>query len=109
MIVNCGPDGVACGLHAASSPLVPPGSPSYEDPAQWNAERSYYVAVNRQAAMQSIYVREERARILAEAGISEADYARAQADAHKTKWDVIKEVAWEILKDISGWCSVLGR
>ncbi|HEV7949454.1 MAG TPA: hypothetical protein VGP24_06790, partial [Glaciihabitans sp.] len=31
----------------------------------------------------------------------------ALADAAKTKWDVIKEVAWEVIKDLSGWNDIV--
>ncbi|MGW4211690.1 RHS repeat domain-containing protein, partial [Lentzea sp. NPDC004789] len=44
---------------------------------------------------------------LRDAGISEAEYQEALSNAHKTKWDVIKEVAWEMLKDISGWNDIV--
>ncbi|MBY8854278.1 hypothetical protein K7G98_40985, partial [Saccharothrix sp. MB29] len=44
---------------------------------------------------------------MAEEGISQEDYRKALADAHKTKWDVIKEVAWEVLKEISGWNDIV--
>ncbi|WP_112270647.1 RHS repeat-associated core domain-containing protein [Lentzea terrae] len=44
---------------------------------------------------------------LREAGISQVEYEEALKNAHKTKWDVIKEVAWELLKDISGWNDIV--
>ncbi len=44
---------------------------------------------------------------MASQGISKEDYERALADAHKTKWDVIKEVAWDVLKEISGWNDIV--
>jgi hypothetical protein len=39
---------------------------------------------------------------LATEGISWEEYRRTLADAHKAKWDVIKEVAWRSLKETPG-------
>jgi len=44
---------------------------------------------------------------LRDAGISEAEYQEALSNAHRSKWDVIKDVAWEMLKDISGWNDIV--
>ncbi|MEU5690795.1 RHS repeat-associated core domain-containing protein [Actinosynnema sp. NPDC020468] len=104
LFINCGPDGVACGLHAASSPYPSAGSnytPTYYQ------ERDTYIAINRQVQYQQTVYKEEMAKAMAEQGISAEDYAKALEESHKTKWDVIKEVAWEVLKDISGWNDIV--
>ncbi|WP_147455060.1 polymorphic toxin-type HINT domain-containing protein [Saccharothrix australiensis] len=101
LIRDCGPDGVLCGrypqLHA------PKGS----EGDRYEAERGYYQWRERAYQQQQRRVNANVSAALAKEGISREDYERALADAHKTKWDVIKEVAWEVLKEISGWNDIV--
>ena len=98
---NCGPDGVLCGYNPAVN----------QNRDQYDKERSTFLAIERSAQVQQRQQSDAGHQYLASsmtaAGISEADYAQALADAAKTKWDVIKEVAWEVLKDLSGWNDIV--
>jgi RHS repeat-associated protein len=98
---NCGPDGVLCGYN----PAVNTNRVTYEK------ERTVFLAIERSAQVQQRQQSDASQRYLKSsmtaAGISEADYAKALADAAKTKWDVIKEVAWEVIKDLSGWNDIV--
>ncbi|WP_447006690.1 RHS repeat-associated core domain-containing protein [Saccharothrix isguenensis] len=96
LLHDCGPDGVRCG-----------GKETSIRGPNWADEVEVYTGRARAAQQQQAWVDSNRRRAMAEAGISEADYAKALADAHKTKWDVIKEVAWEALKEISGWNDIV--
>ncbi|MDU0294016.1 polymorphic toxin-type HINT domain-containing protein [Saccharothrix longispora] len=102
LIRDCGPDGVLCGvdkrLHA---PGTTAASPQFQ--AQKRAVHAYKRAVQQYTAG----VKAATDSAMAEEGISQEDYRKALADAHKTKWDVIKEVAWEVLKEISGWNDIV--
>nr|WP_158854672.1 RHS repeat-associated core domain-containing protein [Saccharothrix deserti] len=96
LIRDCGPDGVLCG-----------GKEKSIQGPNWESEKRVYHA--RERALQQVN-RGVRARMdgaLAREGISREDYEKALADAHRTKWDVIKEVAWEVLKEISGWNDIV--
>jgi RHS repeat-associated protein len=97
LLKDCGPDGVLCGYNSS----LHQSRESYEQERQTylGRERAWQQANrNNQNALKSG---------LASEGISWEDYQRALADAHKTKWDVIKEVAWEVLKEISGWNDIV--
>ncbi|MDQ2587992.1 type IV secretion protein Rhs [Saccharothrix yanglingensis] len=98
LIRDCGPDGVLCGGYRE---VV------HGDKESWQREHDYYSqreqVVQQQNRAQSAAV----TQAMAEQGISQEDYQRALADAHKTKWDVIKEVAWEVIKDVSGWNDIV--
>ncbi|MEV1120250.1 polymorphic toxin type 43 domain-containing protein [Actinosynnema sp. NPDC049800] len=96
LIKDCGPDGVLC-----NGPDRGIQGPNWED------EKTTFGARDR-ALQQANAGNEEGVRSrVAEEGISWEDYQRALSDAHKTKWDVIKEVAWEVIKDISGWNDIV--
>ncbi|MFJ6675941.1 RHS repeat-associated core domain-containing protein [Actinosynnema sp. NPDC091369] len=97
LIKDCGPDGVLCGYD----------SRLHQDKKSYERERETYYG--RERAWQQANRDNDRAlrNSLASEGISWEDYQKALADAHKTKWDVIKEVAWEVLKDISGWNDIV--
>jgi RHS repeat-associated protein len=100
-LFNCGPDGILCGYNPDSH-----GSRS-----DYEQNRAFFQGIARAeqqqrattAAASQVYVQSEMKR----QGISEADYKKALADAAKTKWDVIKEVAWEVIKDLSGWNDIV--
>ena len=96
LINNCGPDGVLCG-----------GKEKSIQGPKWAEEKKTFTAHARAAQQQQTWVDSERRKAMTNAGISQEDYAKALADAHKTKWDVIKEVAWEVLKEISGWNDIV--
>ncbi|XVV02659.1 RHS repeat-associated core domain-containing protein [Actinosynnema sp. CA-248983] len=96
LVNNCGPDGVLCN-----------GKEKSIQGPNWENEKIAYGNRARAAQQQQAWMDAERRRMMAEAGISAEDYAKALADAHKTKWDVIKEVAWEVLKEISGWNDIV--
>jgi RHS repeat-associated protein len=96
LLHDCGPDGVRCG-----------GKETSIRGPNWDNEVKTYTGRARAAQQQQSWMDTNRRKAMAEAGISEADYAKALADAHKTKWDVIKEVAWEALKEISGWNDIV--
>ncbi|MEJ2855392.1 MULTISPECIES: RHS repeat-associated core domain-containing protein [unclassified Saccharothrix] len=98
MIRDCGPDGVLCGRNPA---VFDDNNDTYDQ------ERNYYRWRERAWQQASNDADAATRAGLAEAGISWEDYQRALTDAHKTKWDVIKEVAWEVLKDISGWNDIV--
>ncbi len=91
---NCGPDGIKCGFNNA-----PHDSEQYKI----NERQNPGSKVGRALQQQQAAARQARA----EAGISEAEYQDALKNAHRTKWDVIKDVAWEMLKDISGWNDIV--
>ncbi|WP_433270824.1 RHS repeat-associated core domain-containing protein [Actinosynnema sp. CS-041913] len=98
---NCGPDGVLCGRNPALH--APEGS----EHDRYGQERGYYEWRARNWQQIQIDAQKELEAGLSNAGISWDDYQKALADAHKTKWDVIKEVAWEVIKDISGWNDIV--
>ncbi|QFZ19050.1 RHS repeat-associated core domain-containing protein [Saccharothrix syringae] len=96
LIRDCGPDGVMCGTKEKS----------IQGP-NWEAEKRTYQARERALQQARRNADAEVRQVMANQGISQEDYARALADAHKTKWDVIKEVAWDVLKEISGWNDIV--
>jgi hypothetical protein len=102
LLRDCGPDGVLCGRDPRMYDAKPgqPGDTFEAEQRAFQGREGAWQQARRGAAAQ---VRQA----MAKEGISEADYARALADAHKTKWDVIKEVAWEVLKEISGWNDIV--
>ncbi|MCE6996217.1 type IV secretion protein Rhs [Saccharothrix sp. S26] len=97
LLKDCGPDGVLCGYNSSL----------HQDRESYEQERQTYLG--RERAWQQANRNNQNALKsgLASEGISWEDYQRALADAHKTKWDVIKEVAWEVLKEISGWNDIV--
>ncbi|WP_146174076.1 RHS repeat-associated core domain-containing protein [Saccharothrix carnea] len=99
LIIDCGPDGVLCGRNPAV----------HGEGANDTYERERTTFYDRQRAWQQSNSGNDAAlkNRLATEGISWEDYQRALADVHKTKWDVIKEVAWEVLKEISGWNDIV--
>jgi RHS repeat-associated protein len=99
---DCGPDGVLCGR----DPRMYDAKPG-EAGDTYEAEKRVYQGRERawQQARRGADTQVKRA--MAKEGISPEEYAKALADAHKTKWDVIKEVAWEVLKEISGWNDIV--
>ncbi|WP_274534339.1 polymorphic toxin-type HINT domain-containing protein, partial [Saccharothrix sp. CB00851] len=99
LIIDCGPDGVLCGRNPAV----------HGEGANDTYERERTTFYDRQRAWQQSNSGNDTAlkNRLATEGIAWEDYQRALADAHKTKWDVIKEVAWEVLKEISGWNDIV--
>ncbi len=98
LLHNCGPDGVLCGYKSSL----------HQSKTSYDNEREVFY--QRQRSWQQASNEGDKAlkTALAADGISWEDYQKALADAHKTKWDVIKEVAWEALKDISGWNDIVG-
>ncbi|MFD7655507.1 RHS repeat-associated core domain-containing protein [Actinosynnema sp. NPDC059797] len=96
IIDNCGPDGVLCQSkeYSIHGPM-------------WEEEKKTYQALARGAQQQAAIVDQETRQGAAEAGIPWEAYQQALADAHKTKWDVVKEVAWEVIRDISGWNDIV--
>jgi hypothetical protein len=98
VISNCGPDGVLCGRRIESI------NGSKE---QFAKERAVFTTIARAAQQQKVATEVYVQSRMAEQGISAEDYAKALADAAKTKWDVIKEVAWEVIKDLSGWNDIV--
>ena len=98
VISNCGPDGVLCGRRIESI------NGSAE---QFAKERAVFTGIARAAQQQKAATEAYVQKAMVEQGISAEDYAKAMADAAKTKWDVIKEVAWEVLKDLSGWNDIV--
>lgn len=99
LLHDCGPDGVLCGrdprLHGTG------------ENDRYDEERETFQAIARGAQQQAKAVEQGRRQAMAREGISQEDYERALADAHKTKWDVVKEVAWEVLREISGWNDIV--
>ncbi|MBP2337380.1 hypothetical protein JOF41_003558 [Saccharothrix coeruleofusca] len=93
---SCGPDGVLCGWPNSSIK-----GPNHK------AEKETFTRRARVAQFVQSQADEGARKARRAAGISDEEYARALADAHKTKWDVIKEVAWEAVKDISGWNDIV--
>ncbi|WP_157621662.1 RHS repeat-associated core domain-containing protein [Saccharothrix sp. NRRL B-16348] len=96
LLKDCGPDGVLCG-----------GKEKSIQGPNWEEEKRVYQ--HRERVLQQLNRNNDTAlkNRLADEGISWEDYQQALADAHKTKWDVIKEVAWEVLKEISGWNDIV--
>ncbi|MBW4719978.1 RHS repeat-associated core domain-containing protein [Saccharothrix obliqua] len=99
LLRNCGPDGVLCGGYR---PGIHGG-----DRAAWEREHAYYSWRERVVQQQKRETVAATQRMLQDEGISQEEYEKALSDAHKTKWDVIKEVAWEVIKDISGWNDIV--
>ncbi|WP_447005926.1 RHS repeat-associated core domain-containing protein [Saccharothrix isguenensis] len=97
LLRDCGPDGVFCGY----DPRL------HQNEEQYKKEKKAHQDHRRNAQQQQAEVDAAVKTAMANEGISREDYERALADAHKTKWDVIKEVAWEVLKDISGWNDIV--
>ncbi|XVS61711.1 RHS repeat-associated core domain-containing protein [Actinosynnema sp. CA-299493] len=97
LLRDCGPDGVLCGYNSSL----------HQNRESYEQERQTYLG--RERAWQQANRNNQNAlkNGLASEGISWEDYQKALADAHKTKWDVIKEVAWEVLKEISGWNDIV--
>ncbi|MFI9006806.1 RHS repeat-associated core domain-containing protein [Actinosynnema sp. NPDC053489] len=97
LLRDCGPDGVLCGYNSA----LHQNRESYERERQvfYDRERAWQQANSGSG--------DALKKSLAAEGVSWEDYQNALAQAHKTKWDVIKEVAWEVLKDISGWNDIV--
>ncbi|MBP2337383.1 RHS repeat-associated protein [Saccharothrix coeruleofusca] len=95
---SCGPDGVLCGRYIKAI---------HGSQDQFNKERETFTRRARVAQFVQSQADEGARKARRAAGISDEEYARALADAHKTKWDVIKEVAWEAVKDISGWNDIV--
>ncbi|NUT51787.1 MAG: hypothetical protein HOV94_31520 [Saccharothrix sp.] len=96
LIFICGPDGVGCG-----------GKETSIRGENWGAEEETYGARDRALQQANSGNDEALKNGLAADGIPWEEYQRALTDAHKTKWDVIKEVAWEVLKEISGWNDIV--
>ncbi|MFC5056069.1 RHS repeat-associated core domain-containing protein [Saccharothrix xinjiangensis] len=96
IIDNCGPDGVLCQSKETSihGPM-------------WEEEKKTYQALQRSAQQQSSIIDQETKNAAAAEGIPWEAYQQALADAHRTKWDVVKEVAWEVIRDISGWNDIV--
>ncbi|AXX32291.1 hypothetical protein APASM_4926 [Actinosynnema pretiosum subsp. pretiosum] len=100
---HCGIDGVLCGPRIEAIH----GSPEEYEAAR-QAEKARQKGWQQQPnAATSGNVEQQAAQDRRAAGISDVEYQNALANAHKTKWDVIKEVAWEVIKDISGWNDIV--
>ncbi|WP_244991259.1 RHS repeat-associated core domain-containing protein [Saccharothrix coeruleofusca] len=95
---SCGPDGVLCGRYIEAI---------HGSREQFNKEKETFTRRARVAQFVQSQADEGARKARRAAGISDEEYARALADAHKTKWDVIKEVTWEAVKDISGWNDIV--
>ncbi|WP_189155653.1 polymorphic toxin-type HINT domain-containing protein [Lentzea pudingi] len=95
---QCGPDGILCGG----------GRENYQNDKEYNQVRDDFKRERSAQQQQASTIRQHTDQGLRDAGISRAQYEEALKNAHKTKWDVIKEVAWEMLKDISGWNDIVG-
>ncbi|SDH59179.1 intein N-terminal splicing region/RHS repeat-associated core domain-containing protein [Lentzea fradiae] len=94
---QCGPDGILCGG----------GRENYQNEQQYRDVQTFFKEERRAQQQQTRAVRQATQKAMQDAGISQAEYEQALKNAHKTKWDVIKEVAWEMLKDISGWNDIV--
>jgi hypothetical protein len=94
---NCGPDGIKCGYNPA---------PYSSDPG---SQYQHNEGMNPGNRLARAFQQQQTAQVSAMAaeGISQAEYEEALKNAHRSKWDVIKEVAWEMLKDISGWNDIV--
>ncbi|GAA2692933.1 intein C-terminal splicing region/RHS repeat-associated core domain-containing protein [Actinosynnema pretiosum] len=96
IVSNCGVDGLLCGGKRIEA--------IHGSVEQFNAARqSFKRAIQTQV---KTYNAELNAG-LRKKGISEEQHQQALKDANKTKWDVIKEVVWEAIKDISGWNDIV--
>lgn len=94
---QCGPDGILCGG----------GRENYQSESEYKQVQQFFKDERRAQQQQSSAVRQATQKAMQDAGISQAEYEEALKNAHKTKWDVIKDVAWEMLKDISGWNDIV--
>ncbi len=94
---QCGPDGILCGG----------GRENYQSEQQYRGVQNFFKQERTAQVQQSAAKRQAFEQGLRDAGISQREYEEAQKNAHKSKWDVIKEVAWEMLKDISGWNDIV--
>ncbi|MCG8924057.1 polymorphic toxin-type HINT domain-containing protein [Lentzea sp. CC55] len=94
---QCGPDGILCGG----------GRENFQSEAEYKQVQNEFKQERRTQQQQSSAVRQATESAMRDAGISQAEYEQALKNAHKTKWDVIKEAAWEMLKDISGWNDIV--
>ncbi len=94
---NCGPDGIRCGYNPAP----------YSD--KEGSQYQHNEGMNPGNKLARVFQQQQAAQVSAMAaeGISKAEYEEALKNAHRSKWDVIKEVAWEMLKDISGWNDIV--
>jgi RHS repeat-associated protein len=94
---QCGPDGILCGG----------GRENYQSVDDWRSDRTFFQQKARADQQYASNKRKATEQGLRDAGISQAEYEDALKNAHKSKWDVIKDVAWEMLKDISGWNDIV--
>ncbi|GAB2857010.1 RHS repeat-associated core domain-containing protein [Lentzea nigeriaca] len=94
---QCGPDGILCGG----------GRENYRSEADYKQVQQEFKQERKKQQQQSSAAQQAREELMRQENISQAEYEEALKNAHKTKWDVIKEVAWEMLKDISGWNDIV--
>ncbi|WP_156213095.1 RHS repeat-associated core domain-containing protein [Lentzea aerocolonigenes] len=94
---QCGPDGILCGG----------GRENYQSEQQYRGVQNFFKGQRSAQVQADSAKRQATEQGLRDAGISQAEYEEALKTAHRSKWDVIKDVAWELLKDISGWNDIV--
>ncbi|MGI5506294.1 polymorphic toxin-type HINT domain-containing protein [Lentzea sp. CA-135723] len=94
---QCGPDGILCGG----------GRENYQSEDDYKSVLNDFKKERSAQQQQSSATRQAVEELMRKENISQAEYEQALKNAHMTKWDVIKEAAWEMLKDISGWNDIV--